>query len=503
MRNATENVAAAALLGGAALALYAATLSRHPSADSLEFALAVESGDPRQLLNLHHPLLHPLGWGFVEVWRVLGWTGGALLPLQLLNALGGGVAAAFLAHLASRLTGSARIGCMVAAGFAVSGAMWLLSTEAEFVTPPLAVNLGLLDLLITAAPERWERPAFSFGLGAAIAIAALLYLTNGILLPVAALAARSRSGFERGIWLRRVALLSAGAIAGLTLSGAALIVWLHAAGASRLPELMVWSRYGGLDWSNLPRGAYAFIRSLLLYPGLGMNDRTTAYLNAAGPLQRTIFAAYYGLAAALAALPVWWAVRQRRLLLHTYGRAVVLVLVWAGAHTLFALYWVPSDCSFWAPTLAAWWLVIALLAAATPHSRRTVSYGTALAAALLLVNAVLFVLPHHDLQRNRTYWIAHAAAQHTAPGDVIITRSDDVLALYLMYFERRSVVLADRNPTAAIEEALALARRRHGRAFAVDVPAAAENHFAISASWQAAGVPVWELRAVPSPPPTQ
>jgi len=487
----------AVLLGGAALAMYGATLSRQPTADSLLFALAIESGVPGQLINLRHPLLHPLAWSFVELWRLLGWTGRALLPLQMLNALGGAAAVALLQHLATRATGSAWIGSAVAAGFAVSGATWLLSTEAEFVTVPLALNLALFDLIVRAPPERWARPPFLFGVGMALGIAVLVYLSLAALLPVAALAARPQRTPSWRVWLQRLSWLAGSAAVPLIVAGALLAVSVSADGGPALSTLMGWIGYGSLGWFTLPHGAYGFTRSLLLYPGLGMNDRTSAYLATAGRLERATFAGYYALAAALAIVPLWLAARRRTILLAAHRRTVTLLALWALPQAALAFYWVPGDCSFWAPVLTAWWLLVALLLAIAAHQRRGLAAVAVLALVLMLVNAALFVLPRHDRQRNRDYWIAAGTAERTDPADIVVTGADDILSLYLSYFARRTVVTAGRDGTArAVDEALTRAAARGGRVFVVGLPPPASgDRFTVRAAGHAAGAPVWEVRA--------
>jgi len=113
----------------------------------------------------------------------------------------------------------------------------------------------------------------------------------------------------------------------------------------------------------------------------------------------------------------------------------------------------------------------------------------------MLVNAVLFVLPRHDLQRNRAYWIAAGTAERTQPGDIVVTGADDILSLYLPYFVQRTVVVAGPNGTArAVDEALTRAAARGSRVFVVGLPPPASgDHFTVRAAGQAADAPVWEV----------
>jgi hypothetical protein len=109
---------------------------------------------------------------------------------------------------------------------------------------------------------------------------------------------------------------------------------------------------------------------------------------------------------------------------------------------------------------------------------------------LAVLNAVLFVLPQRDLQRNQRYWIAEAVARNTSPADVVVTRANDMMVPYLSYVARRRVVPV----RAATGEALnGVARPDGGRVFVVGVAVDPADRRLRPASWQAAGTPVWEV----------
>lgn len=141
------------MLGLLAATLYLLTLSNDPSADSLIFALDIESGEMSRLLDPTHLALHPLGLGFYRLWQIFGWEYGAWRPSQVVNALAGAAAVALLFAIALVLTRSRAIALVVALGFAFSGGPWLLSVEAEYVTPALAVVLFLLALVLRLEKE--------------------------------------------------------------------------------------------------------------------------------------------------------------------------------------------------------------------------------------------------------------------------------------------------------------------------------------------------------------
>ena len=172
------------LIAIGALVVYLATLSRHYTGDSIEYALAIESSDPTYLLDPYHPLLHPMGLAFSRLWQLLGWTGQALLPLQVLNALGGAACVGLVLALARALTQSTQIAVLVAAGFAVSGGHWMLSVEAEFVTVPLAAMLLVLWGLLAASPSQAKQDRYPVLLGLGTVLAIFCYLTAAFLVPV-------------------------------------------------------------------------------------------------------------------------------------------------------------------------------------------------------------------------------------------------------------------------------------------------------------------------------
>ena len=77
--------------------------------DGVACAIAVELGDLRHLTHGNHLAYGLLGWAWTGVWRLLGFTGPALLCLQVLNSLLGGLGAGlFCRFLMRRLNSSPR-----------------------------------------------------------------------------------------------------------------------------------------------------------------------------------------------------------------------------------------------------------------------------------------------------------------------------------------------------------------------------------------------------------
>ena len=398
-------------IGLAALALYLATLSRAHTGDSLDFASAVEAGSGSALIDPSHLLLAPLGFGFYRLWQAFGWAGGAMLPLQVLNALGGALAVGLMAHIAGRLARSDRAGVIIAAGFAVSFGVWLLSTQAEFVTIPLAAGLAVLGPMLAVAEERPVQtdatPATSLlrpivlGLGAGLAV--LTYLTNAALALVGLAAIGVAVGWPRARRLTWAALLLVSMFLIAAPVYLALAGWALAAGTP--PNLlMLWSgsgMYGQFSWRSVPHGLYGFLRTLIGYPGLVMNDSTAAYLASAHWPGRIAWAGVYTAALALAAAVPWliWRTGPKSGGAGECRRTWIPLGLWAALAAAFGVFWVPGDISFWMPVLAAWWLLVAWLVriarAKLAPARRDWPLRAVLALAVLLMiaNAAFVILP--------------------------------------------------------------------------------------------------------------
>lgn len=457
--------------GGLALVLYLATLSRNWTGDSIEFAKAVESGHLSAFIEPHQMLIHPLAWAFYRLWQFLGWGGRALLPLQVLNALAGALCVGLMHRIVARIAGSERAAALVAAGFAVSYGPWLLSTEAEFVTVPLAVTLVLLWWILSASDDQWRRPRFAAGLGTAVGVAILTYQTSVFLIPAGVigwlLADRlpRRERLWQSVRFSGAAVVTAAPIyLGVIFflfdvrDWQALRAWQLRAGAGTV--------YGVLTWRDIPHGVYAFVRTLAGFPGIRLNDRTTSYWAGAALTERALLGAYYVVAAAVVAVPFVPAWFRRQELLQRHRRAATILGTWGLLFAAFAFYWVPGDVTFWLPVLVPWWILVGALltvrgrasGAGTPRSRLSVPgsddlWVLALCLMLLVSNGVGVVLPQRDLDGNRAYWVAMDMVGRTAPADLVIVSVDHPALLYVPYFAgRRTVAMYGRQPSVGPNE---------------------------------------------------
>jgi hypothetical protein len=500
------------------LALYLLTLSRHYTGGSLEFAAEIESGNWATLLQPQKILVHPIGWAFYHLWQLAGWQGNSLLPSQVLNALAGALCVGIMYHLMVRLTHSIRLAVALTFGFAVSCGMWLFSTEAEFVSLPLAEALLILDALLTTSSERLLQPAFAGLLGLGIGFSALTYITNAFL----GLAAIIRFWLLRGqparLRLRQCVL--AGVVA--------LILFVPGLGGVLIQRgsLQLYGGqgqgmvYGTLSWSNLPFGEYEVLRTLAGYPNLGLDDRTTSYLQHASWPERGLFIGFYGLCLIGTLVPPILLVRRRKTIPEHYRGALAALLGWAALNALFAFYWVPRDMQFWMPLLITWWLMVSYLVAegmrpVHPRLQTPEWWVAGLAGALLLVNGLAIVLPHISLASNDAYQLADSITRNTSANALIVNLTDDH---YVPYFSGRQTIslpervltLGDKAAALAwLDETLATAQAESRPTYLVVPPLEAEalwrdlaalsitpedaQRYPTRLAWQIAGQSVFEI----------
>jgi len=514
------------VIGGLAFLFYLATLSANYTGDSFEFALTIESTKLPAMIDPFHLLLHPLGWSFYKLWQLAGWSGKAMLPLQVLNALGGAACVGLMVGIVKRLTGSALVAMTVAVGFAVSFGIWLLSTQAEFVTIPLAVALWFLGVLFAASPQQLSLSKTAIALGLGTAFAALTYLTNLFLVPVtvAGYLLSSRQVWKTQLWQIALYLITAGLA---TLAVHSLTTWLvyGSRGLIGLPHLFSGGGvYGQLEWKNAPQGIYAFLRTLAGYPNLVMNDNTLVYLAGAAWSERIVFAGYYALVWVLAAAPLCLAWINRQELLRAHRRSLGMLGVWTLLYAAFGFYWVPGDVTFWVPVLAAWWIVVGMVLAlllARARARQASMpgfcwaaywpFGALVGAVVLLgaINAFGVILPDHLPANNRWYQIADSVTQRTFAGDLVITHGSDRLPIYITYLaERHTFPLPIQKDVSTnqffmlLNQEIDRTRLSGGRIYLVEIQprqdAAVQgftggNRGHLEFAWGIEGATVWEL----------
>jgi hypothetical protein len=443
------------LVGAAACVLYLATLSHHYTGDSVEYALAIERADPALLLDPYHPLLHPAGLLFYRLWQLAGWTGRALLPLEVLNALAGGLCAGLLTRIAGILSRSAARAAVVGLGFAVSGGLWMLSVEAEFVTLPLALMLTVLWAILGASPSALARSCHPVALALVTAAAMASYVSGALLIAVVLVGLWCDDRVEAALRRRQGRVyLAAVILLFLPAYGAFLAAWSGGRWGQVGAYFFGRGSYGRVVPFNILHGIYAFLRSLALYPNLSLGGTTRQYLARTSPPGRLLFIGYYSLIGLLALAPVWLVWRRRHRLWPAQRRPLLIITTWTVLFSAFGFYWVPGDLSFWLPTLAAWWLVVALVLGTVEVAGLRLAAVAAGVVLLGVGNGLFEVVPRHDLRRNASYHLAKRVIANVNPEEIALVRGDDIAGLYLTYWGGPRVVYVGSN-AESLEEVLA------------------------------------------------
>jgi len=226
----------------------------------------------------------------------------------------------------------------------------------------------------------------------------------------------------------------------------------------QVPAYFFGRSYGRFTSFDVLHGAYAFLRSLALYPNLSLAGTTRAFLAQASLSGRFLFAGYYGLILLVVLAPVGLAWRHRPGLWPAERRPLLVLGTWTLLFTAFGFYWVPGDQSFWLPVLAAWWLLVSLVLAAAQVNRLRLAAVLAVVAVLAAGNALFEIIPRHDIRRNAAYQLAQQVIANTSPGDILLVRADDVTGLYLTYWGNRQVIYesgAEQSPDELLPPATA------------------------------------------------
>src|SRR5262245_35430731 len=87
------------------LLVYLTTLTQVHTFDALSYVTSVERKPWTEVFHPHHLAYGPLGGLALALGQALGYTGGAALPMQLVNALAGALGVALFFTLVRRVTG--------------------------------------------------------------------------------------------------------------------------------------------------------------------------------------------------------------------------------------------------------------------------------------------------------------------------------------------------------------------------------------------------------------
>lgn len=300
-------------VGAAAAAVYLAAPSSHYNFDGVACAIAVELGDLRHLAHGNHLAYGLVGFVFDRLWRLLGYSGPAILTLQVLDSLLGGLGVAlFCRLLLRRLAVEPLAAVLCSLGLAVSFGWWFWSLEAQ------VYMLGAVFAVLAADEALAGKPRA----GAWHGLAVLGHVGHAMLLPFALKHVKDR----RAYLLRLAAVVAAGYVVGALCvrpaSAAQWRAWLLGSAALAVDRSFTW--YTGSLMTNLRDWALMTLRIF--------SDSPLSWL--------------FGGTAVAAAL---WALRRHR----SWG-------LWLGGYALLFMSWQPYTLVYRISDLPALWALAAL-----------------------------------------------------------------------------------------------------------------------------------------------
>jgi hypothetical protein len=410
----------------AALLLYLTFRSLFFNFDGIACAIAVELSDFKHLVHGNHLAYGVVAWLFDRAWRLLGYGGRAILPLQVLDALLGAAGAAVFASLLRRSGRSEREAALGAAALAVSQAWWFWSLEAQ------VYMLGALFAALAAREALAETPSPAV-VGAWLAGAVLGHVGHLMALPALAWLLTRKGG-------RKSIAPCAAALAAIVLAAYA-AAGLFAARPNTLDELRLWllgSAALGVDraflWHSSPWGVTlpswttTTLKIFCDYTGRSGPARTAGILLAALPLAAAARGAVRG------------------------GREARFWLFWLAGYAALFLNWEPGTIVYRVGDLLGLW-ALALLGLQGLSARARAALLGAWTAAAGAYNLAFVIRPAADPASNVDLVETDWTAAHVPPGAWIIATGRD--AVYLPYFaDLKTVNLSRFHDESALEARL-------------------------------------------------
>ncbi len=196
------------LIFAAIFLLYIAFLTHgaYITRDPIDYAYAAESS----LHSAHSPfhlLYQPVGRLFYLLWGVLGYQGGAMLPMQVLNALLGALGVALFYVVLNKIVEDRFVALATSLMLAFSYSYWRYSVEAMPYVPMVLILVISLALMLRISRINSKREACLLGM--ANGVAALFNVGCVLLLPAVAVAIWARRKGVRDL-CQRLALYSLG-----------------------------------------------------------------------------------------------------------------------------------------------------------------------------------------------------------------------------------------------------------------------------------------------------
>jgi len=414
------------------LLLYLATLTQVHTFDALSYVTSVERKPWTEVFHPHHLAYGPLGVLAQSLGRALGYSGGAALPMQLVNATAGALGMALFFSIVRRATGRGDLALVAALLLCSAYAYWYYAVEIEVYTVATLFLLICLDLLLRLIEHPSRRGMALMGLAQGGAI--LFHQTN-LLFSAPLFVALLVSAYD--VRHRHKSLIYRQAATSVRLWAIARFAPAYAVAlvlTVGLPYLFVGVLVSGFrSWD-----AFAAWLTEYAHTGWWGGPITPQKWHELGT----------GLADTLAQPggAMLWLLLGGLVVLHLRrlgGRPHALVaglLTWLLVYGAFFLWWEPDNIEFWIASLPPALLLVALALRGEHRWGAGVWLALAVAIAALGINADAITRrgdPTTDLQRV----IAQTLAEHSQPADLLLV-PDGLIELYLPYYEHHDTFLS-------------------------------------------------------------
>jgi hypothetical protein len=444
--------------------IYLLTLSgNHTEAeDSIHYLVEIREGNPTTISDPYHLAYQWLGWLIYHTALTLGYDGGPLLTVQILNAFTGAIGIALLWVLLRIAVPGGRWSALAGCGLlAFSYGYWWYSVEVEvYILSALLLILSLFLAYHAARHPSWK--AFAL-LGGAHGLAVLAHITNVLFVavPVVALFFAWWRLPVREVGRCMLAYATVGI--SVIISSYALAALAHGLETPRevynwlavYPQAGKWGIWGG---ANVPiaalgmarafvGGHFAFaldpIRNLAeeLLGGNNLSEETFLMRNFNIGLAVLLAALTAVVSLALVVPVVGWL--RHRMLCERSRVLGILCLSWLLSYAPFFVWWEPGNVEFWIAPLVPLTILWALSLSGREHAAQLLRPSVVVPVVLgtlFAVNLLGSVLPQHYPEDD--YWRVRASwyERNATPSDSIVATGYNYTA-YLSYFARADAVI--------------------------------------------------------------
>lgn len=448
--------------------LYVAFLTHgaHITRDPIDYASAAES----TLYSSHSPfhlIYQPVGRLFYLLWGLFGYQGGAMLPMQVLNALAGALGVALFYVVLNKIVEDRFIALATSLMLAFSYSYWRYSVEAMPYVPMVLI-LVLSFVLMLRIPRINSRREALF-LGMANGLAVLFNVGCVLLLPSAGVAIWARRKGVRDFWqcfvLYTLGLFLVGAVPYMIFGVAVLgfrspqdvliqyglgqRYWLSPGGAQfsfiGLGSLFVGESFALRFLSSNPTARARIVSSLPALPLAPPEVSKISILQIIAILGVLVLVALGLLACVLYVARFW------KRIWHNQRLLLMICVSWLAPFAIFTVWVSPMKSHHWIANLIPIWTIVALVLkdAKDNMSHRLAAQiklqGLTLVflCSLFFVNFFGSILPDHNPKANWNMELALLLSNHVGERDLIMPlEAGDYKHAppYMLYYVRCQVI---------------------------------------------------------------